>query len=310
MKIAFLGTPVFAGELLRLLSKDTNLTVSYVITRPDKPVGRKKILTPSAVSHTAKELGLPVYFDLRVLKEKPVDLAILFAFGVIIPQWALLSPKHGFWNVHPSHLPHYRGASPIAFPLLLGDASSAVTLIQMDEELDHGGIIKTSFLPFSREDTRADIENKVPAIANRLILKALLELKRNGHIQAKPQNHSDATYTRLIQKNDGYIPYSLLQKALCGHNASASEYIAPLKYWYSRNSLPAPPSRDAAELVRSAYRALYGWPGLWTKVPIHGQERRLKIVALDLTKPGCCITHVQLEGKNPVPFQTFLKVYL
>ena len=124
LKTAYFGTPTFSARLLRQLLDDSSLPIAIklVVTRPDKPVGRKQIRTPSPVKRLAMERGIEVEHTIKNTKSRIVDfdLAILFAYGRIIPKDLLEIPTLGFWNIHPSLLPLYRGPSPIAYPLLLG----------------------------------------------------------------------------------------------------------------------------------------------------------------------------------------------
>ena len=118
MKIVYIGSPSFSADILKQLISDKeslSIDVTAVITQPDQPVGRKKIMTPTAVKLTAEELSIPVYTNLSVIKGNTPDLVILFAYGEIIPQWALDLPQFGFWNIHPSLLPEFRGRLPEAF---------------------------------------------------------------------------------------------------------------------------------------------------------------------------------------------------
>ena len=152
LKVVYFGTPDFSTELLKKLVEDKNIPIEIigVVTQQDKKVGRKQILTPSPVKIVAGEFGLPLNPDL-----KTADLALLFAFGEVLPAEILSKPKFGFWNVHPSLLPLYRGASPVATPLLNGDVETGATIIKMDSELDHGPIIsqqKTYIFPLQRRD--------------------------------------------------------------------------------------------------------------------------------------------------------------
>lgn len=276
VKVVYFGTPDFSAELLRKLVEDKTLPIEIigVVTQPDKKVGRKQILTPSPVKKVAGELGLSLNPDL-----KTADLALLFAFGEVLPRDTLSKPKYGFWNVHPSLLPLYRGASPVATPLLNGDVETGVTIIKMDELLDHGAIIaqqKTYIFPLQRRDQLTE------RLVN-LSYEMLGELfgKYAGNIEATPtieQDHTKATYTKKLTKQDGYIEISNLKLQI---------------------------SNSSKELF-NLFRGLYPWPGIWTLLP---DNKRLKITKMHWENEKTVIKKVQLEGKNEIPFKDFQRAY-
>ena len=155
INLAYFGTPDFSARLLEkvITTSDLPVDLKLAVTQPDKPVGRKQTLTPSPVKEVAKKYGIEVWdYNLKDqklkskneessliknLKQKEIDLVLLYAYGEIIEQELLDTPRYGFWNIHPSLLPKYRGASPITYPIILGDAETGVTLMKMDEKLEH-----------------------------------------------------------------------------------------------------------------------------------------------------------------------------
>jgi len=218
LKLAYFGTPYFSADFLERLITDTTINqlieVKLVVTQPDKPAGRKQILTPSPVKIIANKYGVEIYdanssqqnfrgsqlfeqvsaeatpriprmneartvptnVGMRVdlprkflltdkLKQANIDIALLYAYGQIIPKDLLTVPKYGFLNIHPSLLPKYRGPSPIAYPLILGSSKTGVTIIKMDEQIDHGPIIAQEELAISPTDRRPDLEKKLTNLA-------------------------------------------------------------------------------------------------------------------------------------------------
>lgn len=313
MKIVYLGTPYFAASLLEmLLSQRDLLEVAAVITQPDQPVGRKKVPTPSPVKETALKNGIPVSYSLQTIEEVQPDLAILFAYGEIIPHKVLSIPKYGFWNVHPSLLPLFRGASPITYPLFLNEEHTGVTLMQMDRDLDHGPIIGQVLYRIQKSDTRGFLEKHFTEMAFLLFKKHFIELQANGSVLCQEQTHSKATFTRPLSRDDGFIPKSLLSKALKGEKALLEDAPAlVVEYLTKHNELETFSSRydSASKIVWSMNRALHDWPGLWTKVLIENRELRLKLLDFSYTNEKLAMTRVQLEGKNPVDFASFQKAY-
>ncbi len=279
LKVAYFGTPDFSARLLGKLldNEDLPIAIVQVATQPDQKAGRKQILTPSPVKVLAQERGIPVSGDLQ-----DIDLAILFAYGDIISLEMLLKPKYGFWNLHPSLLPKYRGPSPVAEPLLRDDSETGVTIMKMDQELDHGPIIaqeRRYIFPVERRD---QLTERLVDLGYEMLVQ--LFGKYAGNMEAVPlseQDHDKATYTKLFTKEDGFIEF------------------ASLKDQISQNS------RNLYNL----FRGLYPWPGIWTKVMIKGKEQRLKITKIHWEQEKIVTKKVQLEGKNEVLFEEFERAY-
>ncbi|MBP6044831.1 hypothetical protein KBC14_02280 [Candidatus Woesebacteria bacterium] len=276
LKIVYFGTPDFSAELLRKLVEDKNLPIEIigVVTQPDKKVGRKQILTPSPVKKVAGEYKLALNPDL-----KSADLALLFAYGEILPSEMLTLPRYGFWNVHPSLLPLYRGSSPVATPLLNGDIETGVTIIKMDNLLDHGPIIsqkKSYIFPLQRRDQ----------LTERLVetsFEMLGELfgKYAGNMDAvelREQDHSKATFTKKLTKQDGNIDIRNLKLEI----------------------------RNSSKKLFNLFRGLYPWPGIWTLLP---DKKRLKITKIHWEDEKIVIKKIQLEGKNEMDYVTFCRAY-
>ena len=149
ISVIFFGTPEFSVPFLQALTQDPGITVAAVVTAPDKPYGRGQIITPSPVKKLALENSLTVFTpsslktnERWLVKHLPAaDMFIVVAYGKIIPQTILDLPELGTVNVHPSLLPKYRGASPTAYPLMMGEGETGVSLMQMDAELDHGPLL-------------------------------------------------------------------------------------------------------------------------------------------------------------------------
>lgn len=296
IKIAYFGSPDFAANFLEKLLTDTELgqfvEVKLVVTQPDQPVGRKQILTPTPVKITAEKCKLKIENSLKTenckLKISQVDLALVYAFGDLIPKELLKLPKFGFWNIHPSLLPKYRGPSPMATPLINGDKITGVTIIKMDEEIDHGPIIDQESYTILNSDYRTDLEKKLTQIGFDLFKKILIRLIPTNFNQLEliPQNHQQATFTNHLSKNDGFIEFENLKLKI----------------------------ENSSEDLYNLFRGLYPWPGIWTLLrPVgtsEGQaQKRLKITGMNFINGKLNITKVQLEGKKEVDFKTFNNAY-
>jgi methionyl-tRNA formyltransferase len=301
IKLTFFGSPDFAAYFLEKLLTDTTINqlieVKLIVTQKDKLVGRKQILTPTSVKQVALKHGLEILeIKSRLGREKisQADIALVYAYGDLIPKDFLDLPKYGFWNIHPSLLPKYRGPMPIAAPLIKGDKTTGVTIIKMDEQIDHGPIIAQESLTIEKNDKRPDLEKKLTDLGFEMFKSILLSFPQKresmtyGSVPAKagirsgmtptPQHHELATYTKKLSKQDGFIEFSKLKDQI---------------------------SNNSEELF-NLYRGLYKWPGIWTTLP---NGKRLKITDIDFVENKLIIRKVQLESKNEVSFETFNKAY-
>ncbi len=190
----FLGTPEFAVPSLEAI-KDK---VELVITQPDKPVGRKKILTPSPIKEFALANNLPVSHDLEVIKQIKPKLCVVVAYGKIIPQDILdVCP---FINLHPSLLPKYRGPSPIQYALLNGDTETAVTIMQIDAGMDTGPLLAQETAAINPEDNYPTLSKRLSQQGANLLAKTLKE-----NPKPKAQIIDKKTVTKLIKREHGEI---------------------------------------------------------------------------------------------------------
>ena len=213
MQIAFFGTSEFAVPILEALAK-SQWRPSLVITTPDAPAGRSKILRPPPVKSAAERLGIPVVQPAELSPIPPAlsaelfDLFIVAAYGKILPPELLIIPKHGALNVHPSLLPHWRGPSPIQYTILNGDADTGVTIILMDEKVDHGPIIRNAKFKIQNSKlTTPELTEQLAKIGADLLLKAIPEWL-GGTIELEPQNELQATYAPKLKREDGHIDWS------------------------------------------------------------------------------------------------------
>jgi len=297
IKIVFLGTPEFSAIILEKLVKNSYNPL-LVVTAPDKPVGRKQILTPPPAKIIAQKYNLPVLQPanlknstgihfLKLLKQKAPDLIITAAYGQILPKKILNIPKYGCLNVHPSLLPKYRGPAPIQAAILNGDKKTGVTIILMDEKIDHGKIISSSqFLISNKKITYQELSQKLAELGADLLIKTIPKWI-NNKIKPRPQNDSKATYTKIIKKEDGKIDWS----------------------------------KPAQEIERKI-RAFYPWPGAFTFFKKSNKILRVKILdaiiakkenpkklCLRCGKNYLIIKKLQPESKKPMTGEDFLKGY-
>ncbi len=215
MRLVFMGTPEFALPSLRALVEG-GYNIVGVYTRPDRPTGRGRVLTPSAVKTAALQYGLPLFQppglrrpeaaeELAALKP---DVIVVCAFGVILRQPVLDIPPKGVLNVHPSLLPRQRGASPIAAAILAGDEQTGVTIMLMDPGMDTGPILSQRTVPITPWDTSGSLGERLAVVGAELLLEVLPRWLAD-EIEPQPQDDSLATHASLLSKEDGAIDWTL-----------------------------------------------------------------------------------------------------
>ena len=213
MKILFMGTPDFARSILEKLHKDGENIVA-VVTQPDKPQGRKMILTPPPVKQYALENGIPVYQPLTLkdgafaeeLSRIDPELIIVAAYGKILPAYILDYPKYGCINAHASLLPRWRGAAPIQRAIMAGDTRSGVTSMYMAQGLDTGDMILTVQVPITDDDDFGTLHDKL-AVAGGEAMTQTIEKLHSGTVIREVQNDADATYAAKIENPDCVIDF-------------------------------------------------------------------------------------------------------
>ncbi|QQG53007.1 MAG: methionyl-tRNA formyltransferase [Candidatus Falkowbacteria bacterium] len=212
-KIIFMGTPEFSLPGLSALIQSANFEISAVFTQPDKPVGRKQILTPPPVKTTALKYGIKIFqpekikSEMENIKNLQPDLIVVIAYGKIIPQEILDIPKYGCINVHASLLPKYRGAACLNAPILNGDQETGVTIMKMEAGLDTGPILKQAIMKLSGQETLADVHDRLAALGAELLPEVLMEWTA-GKIKPQIQDDSQASYIKTLAKEDGKIDWA------------------------------------------------------------------------------------------------------
>jgi methionyl-tRNA formyltransferase len=220
MRIVFMGTPDFAVPSLRALL-DEGYNVVAVVTQPDRPKGRKKVLTPSPVKEAALGFGLPVLQPERMRNPEAVeelrayapDLIVTAAYGQILPKAVLEMPRYRCINVHGSLLPGYRGGAPIQRSIINGEPSTGVTLMYMAEGLDTGDMISSVELPIEDSDHSGTMFSKLSIAGAELLIKTLPSIL-DGTAKAIPQDDSLATYAPNLTREDERIDWGKSARSL------------------------------------------------------------------------------------------------
>lgn len=298
-RIIFMGTPDFSTKVLEMLIAEED--VIAVVTQPDRPVGRKRVMTPPPVKEVALENGIEVYQpekisqsdDLQTLIDMEPDLIVTAAFGQILPKSLLDAPKLGAINVHASLLPKYRGGAPIHQAIIDGEKETGVTIMYMAPKLDAGDIISQQAIEIEPNDNVESMHDKLSFLGADLLKKTLPEII-NGTNDRIEQDDSKATFASNISREDERIDWT-----------------------------------QSAEQIYNHIRGLSPWPVAYTKL----DETNMKLYAarieegkngnpgeiLETTKKAIIVgtgsddaialTEIQLSGKKRMPTANFLSGY-
>ena len=210
-----MGTAELAGASLRALCREKSFEIVAVVSQPDKPRGRDLKLQPTPVKAVATAQGLTVLQPKRArdetfiaeLRHLAPDLMVVAAYGQILPAAILDLPRHGCLNVHTSLLPKYRGAAPIQWAILNGEAETGVTIMKMDVGLDTGDILSQVTTPIAPEDNAQTLHDRLAQLGAGLLVKTIPDYVA-GKVVPRPQPAEGATYARKITKGDGRLDWS------------------------------------------------------------------------------------------------------
>jgi methionyl-tRNA formyltransferase len=213
MRVAFMGSPEFAVPTLRALAAAHE--VALVVSQPDKPAGRGAQVTAPAVKLAAQELGLPVIQPRsartgeleRALADSGAELAVVVAYGKILPPAVLSALPKGCINVHGSLLPKYRGAAPVQWAVIDGEPTTGVTIMQLDEGMDTGPVLLERDVAIGGEETSGELLARLAPIGAAALLQVLADIAAGTAI-AKPQDPAEASHARMLTKADGAIDFA------------------------------------------------------------------------------------------------------
>ena len=215
-----MGTPDIAATCLCRLVDDGHNVIAAV-SQPDKPKGRKYVLTPPPVKVAALERGIPVYqpekmkdgeFE-ELLQKLDPELIAVVAYGKILPKFALDYPRYGCINVHASLLPKYRGAAPMQRAIMDGERKTGVTIMYMEEGLDTGDMLTQESFPISQDDDFGTVHDRTAEMGARMLSEAIVKIER-GEITRTPQDDSQSNYAQKIEKEDCELDFSRTSEEL------------------------------------------------------------------------------------------------
>lgn len=304
IRLIFFGTSNFAVPILTRLV-DSGFSPQLVMTQPDAPVGRKKILTPPPIKDAAARMGLPIFQPTSlktdetalVLEKISPDIFILAAYGKIVPRRILEIPRIGSLNVHPSLLPKFRGASPIHAVILSGETETGATIIQMDSEVDHGPIVAQEKFLLRGDETYLSLSSQLAELSAELLLDALPSYIEEKTV-LRPQHHEKASFTGLIKPTEANIDW----------NRSATEiermvrayHLWPTAYSHWRKPGATIPLR--INILRSRVEDTDASP----KHPGLISERSGKL-CVETGKGSLLVERLQISGRNETDAAAFLR---
>lgn len=295
-KIVFMGTPDFSTGVLEMLIQEYD--VIAVVTQPDRPVGRKKILTPPPVKKVALEHNIPVYQPEKlnnsseleeIINLKP-DLIVTAAFGQLLPKSLLDAPKHKAINVHASLLPKYRGGAPIHYAVMNGEKKTGITIMYMAEKLDAGNIISQDEVEILENDTVGEVHDKLATLGTELLKKTLPTIF-NGTNDSIVQDDSLATFVSNISREDERIDWTKDAQTIHNHIRGLSPWPVAyttmdgknLKLW--RSEIVENVKGEPGEIIETTKDAI--------------------IVATG-SEDGVALTEIQLAGKKRVKTRDYI----
>ena len=282
MKLVFMGTPAYSVKTLEALI-EAGHEIAAVFAQPDKPVGRKHLITPPPVKVCALQHGIPVYQPVtlkngeaaEILREIAPEMIVVTAYGKLLPKEVLELPRYGCVNGHASLLPAYRGASPIQWCIVNGEQKTGVTTMLMDEGMDTGDILETAETPIGENETADELFERLSVISAELTAKTVADLAA-GKVCPKKQPAEGVSYAPIIQKEMALLDFSA---------------------W------------DAEE-IRNRVRGFYSWPIAY----FFFEGKRVKVLSARLAEntaaPACTVTEsgdrliIACKGGTAVELQT------
>jgi methionyl-tRNA formyltransferase len=303
-KIVLWGTPSLALAIAETLLPWTEITA--IITTPDTPQGRKKILTPSPLKTFAQEQNIPVFSPdklktpetIELLNTLKTDIWLVIAYGKIIPQTILDIMPNKVLNIHPSRLPQYRGPSPIQASLSNGDTQTAVSLMQLDHLMDHGPIIAQEEINIAPTDTYIELEQKIIHTSSRILSETLTQFI-TGKITPKPQDDTQANLVSMVQKQDGQINWQT-QTAQDIINLYRAYIIWPQIYTHLNNGKKVIFEQIELDPLNTNYNLQAGY---WE---YDNQNNR---IIIGTNNGNISITKLKIEGKNSIDAKSFANGY-
>ena len=299
-KIIFFGTPRFAEIILDILIKN-NLIPIAVVTAPDKSAGRKKELISSPVKILSQQHKISVLQPINAksadfiqqIKQLLPDLIIVVAYGQILPIELLTIPSSGALNMHPSLLPKYRGASPIQTAILHNEKTTGVSIMLMDKKMDHGPLLAQTKINLTLQITYPELTEQLARLGGDLLVRTLPNWLVK-QIEPTPQDHSKATFTKLITKQDGQINWSLPAKQIMAMIRAYTPWPSAYTNWQGQK---------LTIWQASIFSTINNKEYLPGRIFLTDQQK----LAISCGQNNLIIDELQLAGKNKMASMEFLR---
>ena len=303
-------------KIAQALLEDSSIDLLAIVTTPARVAGRKKQLTKTHTHQWALDHHTPVHApeeldDVQLnkltnsLPKKP-DIILTAGYGKLLPPSWLALPAIMPLNLHFSLLPKYRGANPAEWAILLGEDTTGVTLIEMNQEFDQGNIIAQSHVPIEPTDTRETVYQNLYDIGSQTVItmiKGYLEVKTLHPDKAGyPQEESPTPPATRFTRAHGFIDWRALQAAQQTQPIKPSWLSTHLRHAFNHLQLTQADPEQHAQFIHRCIRALAGFPGAWTYVVTKKGKQRLKILSTTINNNQLSLNQVQLEGKTPTSF--------
>jgi methionyl-tRNA formyltransferase len=310
VNIIFMGTPEFAVPSLRLLLEE-GYNVTTVVTQPDRPKGRKRVLTPPPVKVEAEKHGIPVLQpeklrhpdSVEVLRQLKPDLIVTAAYGQILPKSVLELPQYGCINIHASLLPKYRGGAPIHHAILRGERVTGVTIMYMAEGLDTGDMISKVEVAIEDTDTTGTMFEKL-SIAGAGLLKRTLPDLLAGSIQAVVQNEADAVYSPNIRRDDELIDWSRPSVELWNQVRGLNPFPGAYTLWNGEVMKVWACTNPRADQPKSRLAVQVGGVTPTPGTVLNSSEQGIEVMTGNGT---LWLTEIQPSGKKAMPVSEFIR---
>jgi methionyl-tRNA formyltransferase len=299
MRVVFAGTPGFAVPSLRAVAAAGHL-VPLVLSQPDRPKGRGRVLEPTPVKAAALALGLAVAQPEKIgeaveaIRAAAPDVIVTAAYGQKVPDRVLNLAKHGGLNVHASLLPRHRGAAPVAYAILAGDAESGVTIFRMVKAMDAGPMLVRAAIPVGESETTPELEERISAAAAPALLEALKRLEGGG-ARFEEQDHAKATLAPKLSKADGVLDFARPA-------AEVARRVRAMTPWPGAAVVLA---RPGVPPLRIAVLAAAPVAGDFSGAPGDIVELRKGAVRLKCGEGALDLLRVQPESRKPVSADEF-----
>jgi len=302
VRAIFFGTPAFAVPSLDALTASAD--VVGVVCQPDRPVGRGLTLTPPPVKARAQELGLPVLQPTKLrtgefaawVRAQGADLALVVAYGRILPKDVLSSTRLGFVNVHASLLPRYRGAAPITWAVVNGDAETGITLMLLDEGMDTGDMLSTSRTPIGPDETAGELSDRL-ALLGAEIVRAQLSPFVRGELPRVPQRSDQATLAPMLEKKDGRVDWSAAGLAVHNRIRGMSPWPGAFTQLETKT----------VKLLESRFVGLTRSEPVTPGTVLVADKSRVLVASGPEGHDAVELVRVQLEGRKPVTASDWVK---